>query len=152
MGTDSPNSFTHSDNKICINGLLLSICNEAGEAEICHEICALIQNSSSASCKEITPTDCEFINMSGKRVSVSQCKDGFEWGGRALKELCGSGSVYVCITKCCDQDEADAISSDVSCDDFDISIPECPVNESTVSFFTTLVDSDDYSSHGVFFS
>ena len=36
--------------------------------------------------------------MSGKKASVPQYKDGFEWDGRAVKELCGSGSIYVRIT------------------------------------------------------
>lgn len=30
------------------------------------------------------------IIMSGKHASVPQCKEGFEWDGRAVKELAGA--------------------------------------------------------------
>ena len=33
--------------------------------------------------------------MSGKRASIPHCKEGFEWNGRAVKELAGAGSIYV---------------------------------------------------------
>ena len=35
----------------------------------------------------------------GKQASVPQCKNGFKWNGRAVKELAGSGSVYVRLIK-----------------------------------------------------
>ena len=49
---------------------------------------------------DIDPKDFEFINMAGKQASVTQCKQGFEWNGRAVKELAGAGAVYVRLTKC----------------------------------------------------
>lgn len=61
---------------------------------------------------EISPTDFEFINMSGKQASIAYCKDNFEWDGRAIKELSGSGSVYVHLTKCTDFEEVLTVSSD----------------------------------------
>ena len=139
---------------MCISGLLPSISIEAEEAEIRHEICALTHSSSCPSYQEIGPTDFEFINMSGKKASVPQCKDGFEWDGRAVKELCGSGSIYVRITKFCDHNEVNTSSSDTLCDNFDVEIPESGFDESTVSLhannlpvFETVVEDDDHISH-----
>jgi len=37
--------------------------------------------------------------MSGKQASVPRCKQGFEWNGRAVKELAGSGAVYIRLVK-----------------------------------------------------
>ena len=69
------------------------------ETEIREEICALIHSGSCSTHMEISPTDFKFINMSGKQASVACCKDNF---GCAVKELGGSGSVYVRLTKCTD--------------------------------------------------
>lgn len=89
MCTDLPNSFTHCDNKICISELLPLISIEAEKAEIRHEICALIRSSSCPSYQEKASTDFEFINMIGKKASVPQCKDGFQWEVKAVKKFVG---------------------------------------------------------------
>ena len=61
---------------------------------------------------ETSPTDLEFINMSGKQASVVCCKDNFEWDGCVIRELNGSGSAYVRLTTCTDLEEVQTISSD----------------------------------------
>ena len=48
---------------------------------------------------EFGPADFHFINMAGKQAPVLWCKQGFEWNGRAVKELAGSGAVYIRLTK-----------------------------------------------------
>ena len=45
--------------------------------------------------KDVSPDDFELINMSGKQAIFPQCKEGFEWDGPSVKELAGSGSIYV---------------------------------------------------------
>lgn len=45
------------------------------------------------------PDDFEFINMSGEQATVPFCRDKFRWNGRAVKELAGSGAVYIRLTK-----------------------------------------------------
>ena len=95
MGPDAPDKFTRSDKNICLNGLLPPISVEASESEIREEICALIHSGYCSTHMEISPTDFEFINMSGKQASVACCKENFEWNGRAVRELSGSGSIYV---------------------------------------------------------
>ena len=57
-----------------------------------NEICQVVH---SCTTNEIGPTDFHFINLAGKQASVPSCKEGFEWNGRAVKELAGSGAVYI---------------------------------------------------------
>lgn len=92
-GLPQPKTFTRSDRHICVHGLLPFISIDDNENKIREEICDIIYSSSS--CSDVAPDDFEFINMSGKQASVPQCKKGFHWNGRAVKELAGNGSVYV---------------------------------------------------------
>ena len=65
---------------------------DATEEEIHQEICAVLNNCANS---EFAPDDFKYINMSGKPASIPHCKEGFEWNGRAVKELAGAGSIYV---------------------------------------------------------
>lgn len=98
MGPDSPNVFTRTD-KICMRGLLPPISLNVSESEVRNEICDVVHTSSFPDLTECTPNDFEFIDMSGKQARIPQCKAGFQWGGRALKELAGSGCVYIRLVK-----------------------------------------------------
>ena len=95
MGVNAPTSFTRSDKDVYTSGLLPLVSIDATEEEIRQEICAVINNCSNPELSEIAPNDFEYINMSGKRASIPHCKEGFEWNGRAVKELAGAGSIYV---------------------------------------------------------
>ena len=99
MGENPPNKFTRCDKDIYISGMLPSLSTNSTEKEVREEICALIHSSSGSSSMSVKPTDFEFINMCGKQASVAYCKEGFHWDGRAVKELSGSGGVYVRLTK-----------------------------------------------------
>ncbi|XP_065887912.1 uncharacterized protein [Dysidea avara] len=99
MGEDPPKKFTRCDKDIYLSGLLPSLSTNATEKEVREEICALIHSSSGSISISVKPTDFEFINMCGKQASVVYCKEGFHWDGRAVKELSGSGGVYVRLTK-----------------------------------------------------
>jgi len=99
MGTRPPNSFSRSDNLILARGLLPSLPVTISELEIRAEIHELIKCMCGEDTADLTPNDFEFINMSGKSASVPLCKDGFEWNGRAVKELAGNGCVYVRMRK-----------------------------------------------------
>ena len=92
-----PKTFTRSDRHICVHGLLPFISIETSEKKIREEICDVINSASTSN--DVALDDFEFINMSGKQGSVPQCKKGFHWDGRAVKELAGSGSVYVRLTR-----------------------------------------------------
>ncbi len=66
---------------------------DASEKDIRGEICDVIKSTDEF--KDVTPEDFEFRNMCGKQGTIPQCKEGFEWNGRSVKELAGSGSVSV---------------------------------------------------------
>ena len=96
MGEDAPNKFTRADRKIVVRGLLPPIMVEASEEEIRKEICEVIRSEPDFS--DCGNHDFEFIDMSGKQASVPQCKVGFSCDGRAVRELAGSGCLYVRLT------------------------------------------------------
>ncbi len=85
-----PKSFTRSEKLILVTGLLPSLPIDASEKDIRGEICDVIKSTDEF--KDVTPEDFEFINMCGKQGTIPQCKEGFEWNGRSVKELAGSGS------------------------------------------------------------
>ena len=96
MGEDAPSKFTRADRKIVVRGLLPPIMVEASEEEIRKEISEVIRSEPDFS--DCSNHDFEFIDMSGKQASVPQCKAGFSWDGRAVRELAGSGCLYVRLT------------------------------------------------------
>lgn len=101
MGPNSPKSFSRCDKNICLTGLLPSISLEASEKTVRNEICEVIHSSCSPNLSSIEPQDFEFISVHGKHAAIPQCRNGFQWNGRAVKELAGSGSVYVRLMKDC---------------------------------------------------
>ena len=99
MGRNPPKIFARSEKNICLSGLLPSLSVEATETTIRKEICDVLNSCSSPNLSHMQPNDFEFVSMSGKQGCIPQCKSGFEWNGRAVKELAGSGCVYVRLTK-----------------------------------------------------
>ena len=99
MGFSPPKMFSRSEKNICLTGLLPSISLEATEETLRKEICEVINSCSSPDLSGIELEDFEFISVHGKHAAIPQCKNGFKWNGRAAKELAGSGSIYVRLTK-----------------------------------------------------
>lgn len=96
MGEDAPNKFTRADRKIVVRGLLPPIMVEASKEEIRKEIREVIRSEPDFG--DCGIHDFEFIDMSGKQAPVPQCKTGFYWDGRAVRELAGSGCLYIRLT------------------------------------------------------
>ena len=69
------------------------------------EICEVIHSCSSHDLSNIDPQDFEF--MTGKHAGIPQCKNGFQWNGRAVKELVGAGSIYIRLLKDCANPHSD---------------------------------------------
>ena len=107
MGASSPKGFSRCDTNICLAGLLPAISLEASKETVRKEICEVIHSCSSPNLSNIGPEDFEFVAMNGKHGAIPQCKKGFKWNGRAVKELAGSGSVYVSLIKDCVQSHSD---------------------------------------------
>ena len=110
MGLDAVEKFTRADRRISMRGLLPPIPLESTE-DVRREICEVIRSSSEFA--DCGTNDFEFIDMSGKQASVPKCKAGFEWNGRAVKELAGSGCLYVRFTKFIGEASSDGSDSDL---------------------------------------
>jgi len=95
MGSKAPNSFTWSDKDIVTRGLLPQTSVSATEDEVQNEICQVVHSCTIPTLGEIGPKDFHFKNLVGKQASVPSCKEEFEWNGRVVKELAGSGAVYI---------------------------------------------------------
>ena len=138
MGEHPPTSFTRSDKDILTSGLLPVMSVDASEKEIRNEICAIVNScgiKEKLNLSVIAVNDFHFINMSGKHATVPHCKEGFEWDGRAVKELAGSGSIYVRLNKSFrPTDDTDSDNDD----DDDLELPQCSV-------MATLSNSQDAS-------
>ena len=94
MGENSaPKKFTQADKWICMHGLLQPINLDATEDEVRKEICDVIRSK-----PECNTGDFEFIDMCGKQASVPNCTLGFIFDAKVVKQLVGSGSVYVRLT------------------------------------------------------
>ena len=111
MGLDAVEKFTRADRRIAMHGLFPPIPLESTEDDVRREICEVIRSSSEFA--DCGTNDFEFIDMSGKQASVPKCKAGFEWNGRAIKKLAGSGCLYVRYTKSIGEASSDGSDSDL---------------------------------------
>ena len=98
MGKDSPRSFTRSDRKILLSGIMEPISTGADENDVREEI---LEEADIPGFSLIISeaTDFQFIQVSGKTASVPHVREGFTWTGDAVKSLAGQGAVYVRLTK-----------------------------------------------------
>ncbi len=136
----SVNEFSRSEKLIIVRGLLPPISLDANQDEIRQEVCAVINDNPSLS--EVTPSDFEFVSVSGKQVSIPQCKKGFDWDGRAVKELAGSGCVYVRLTREFDAEKGKEIV-DISSESSDIEIGPNPTETPSMTNVVPLYSSTD---------
>lgn len=97
MGPDSPKSFALKETYVLIRGMLPEIEINACEKEVRDCICNTIKNSEE-SLSHCGPDDFEFLEASGKCLCVPAHQASFAWTGRAVKQLAGTGAVYVRLT------------------------------------------------------
>ena len=94
MGSKGPKSFGLKESYVLMRGILPEMSVDASEGEIRHGIFKTMRDSE-PTLRELTSTDFEFMEASGKCMSVPAQQVGFEWTGRAVKQLSGTGAVYV---------------------------------------------------------
>uniref|UniRef100_A0A1X7SRJ3 Uncharacterized protein n=1 Tax=Amphimedon queenslandica TaxID=400682 RepID=A0A1X7SRJ3_AMPQE len=97
--SDHPNSFTRKDSYILLRGLLPEISINAKECEIRSDIISLLHNCQEFDLHTITEKDFEFIDVTGKHCVVPVCSDGQVFNGRSVKQMAGTGAVYIRLLK-----------------------------------------------------
>ena len=95
MGPEHPPHFTLRDKNIVMRGLLPEIPFDASEQQIREEIRYVIR-----SCSEYDVSMCSVsdLDMNGKTRICAEFQRWYELTGKAVKNLAGSGSVYVRMT------------------------------------------------------
>ena len=58
-----------------------------------------MHNSKEFPLGDFDENDFEFMDVSGKKVAVPTCGDGYEFNGKAVKQIAGVGAVYVRLTR-----------------------------------------------------
>ena len=114
MSPRSPKSFPRKETDIVMKGFV-TIGLDYIESEIRQEIYEVLCN---AGLKTLSNKDFEFIDVNGKTGCVLNKKEGSEFNGRIIKQVAGTGAVYIRLLK-------QPIFSDSS-DDDDQFLPPLP--------------------------
>lgn len=97
MGPKAPRSFGLKETYVLMRGMLPELSIEADEKEL-RQVIANTMCDSEKALNELSRNDFEFLEANGKRLCVPAHQLDFEWTGRAVKQLSGSGAVYVRLT------------------------------------------------------
>ena len=95
MGARPPSTFTIKEDLIFLRGMLPEFEYASDELYIRRSIVDMINGSVDA---PIDLHDFEFLEAAGKQLCVPAKTDELEWTGRAVKQLAGSGCVYIRLT------------------------------------------------------
>ena len=107
--TKAPCRFAIKEVHVWIRGMLPEIEVTATEDDVRKVIGEVIKNSDPT----LGACDFEFMEASGKCLCVPAQKASFEWTGKAVKQLAGSGAVYVRLT-------VERSDEDDSCNDSEV--------------------------------
>lgn len=97
MGPKAPRSFGLKESYVLMRGMLPEIEVCAGEEEVRETIMHTMKDSEK-SLAAFDHSQFQLMEANGKTLCVPAQHAGFEWTGRAVKELSGSGAVYVRLT------------------------------------------------------
>ena len=112
MGSKAPRSFGLKESYVLIRGMLPEISIEADEMEVREIIISTIRDSEKT-LVGFSGTNFEFLEANGKCLCVPAQHSNFQWTGRAVKQLSGSGAIYIRLTMA--REESDI--SDFTCSD-----------------------------------
>lgn len=133
MGPKAPSTFTIKERFVFLQGMLPEIGYEYSEKQIRKSISDTI-NASELVLVAVEPNDFEFLEAFGKQLCVPAQAPELEWTGRALKQLAGSGCVYVRLIyeiSVAESENSDSIDSAIACSSPELKIVkvETPGNE-----------------------
>lgn len=117
MGPDALRSFGLKETYILMRGLLPEVAVSATEGEVRGVIRNTIKDSEET-LSGCLSSDFEYMEASGKCVCIPAHQAGFEWTGRAVKQLAGAGAIYVRLTTEREDDPSSesSDSSELPCD------------------------------------
>ena len=96
MAPKSPKCFARKETDIVTRGFISDVFLDSTEGEMRQEIYEVILN---AGLRSIGPKDFEFVDVNGKTGCVLSRKEGSEFSGRAIKQVAGTGAIYVRLLK-----------------------------------------------------
>ena len=99
MGENSPQSFTRKESFILFRALLPEIPIDDSEEKIREIIISLIHSNKQFDMSSFSESDFEFIDVNGKQACVPTCQESQQFNGRAIKQIAGTGAVYVRLVK-----------------------------------------------------
>lgn len=116
-GLTAPRSFAVKEIHVWVRGILPEIELTATEKEVRKVVGEVISNSDSI----LGPNSFEFMEASGKCLCIPAQKTNFPWTGRAVKQLAGTGAVYIRLTEArLDDSDFEGLVSDDSTDSLPI--------------------------------
>lgn len=129
-GAKAPRTFAVKGRHVWIRGILPEIAVTATEEKVHQVVGEVISNCDSA----LGQRDFEFMEASGKCLCVPAQNKSFEWTGRAVKQLAGTGAVYVRLTT----ERECYIESEVgSSDDSLYSLPDVKIKRENAGNYKT---------------
>lgn len=112
MGEDAPCKFALKESYVVMRGILPEI-NVCAEEQTVRSIVAESIRHSDQSLSSLASTQFQFLEACGKCLCVPAYGPGFSWTGRAVKELAGTGAIYLRLTIQRDESDNSTTSSDV---------------------------------------
>lgn len=100
---ESPAHFTRKDKDIILSGVIEFNMNDTEEL-VRESIASFITTHKDLS--SFGPYDFEFISVCGNHASISGCSSQSSFSGRAIKELCGCGKLYIRLLRDPNQTES----------------------------------------------
>ena len=99
MGEGSPQSFTRKECFILFRALLPEIELDDSEEKIREVITSVIRCNKQFNMSCFLESDFEFIDVNGKQASVPTCQESQQFNGRTVKQMAGTGAIYVRLLK-----------------------------------------------------
>lgn len=111
MGLDVPRRFALKESFVLMRGILPEIEVSAEESVVRNSVTEAIKHCE-RTLASLGPAGFEFLEASGKCLCIPAHNPGLKWTGRAVKELAGTGAVYVRLTE--EREEEEDSCSDSS--------------------------------------
>ena len=108
MGPDAPRKFALKESYVVMRGILPEVLVSAEESVVRRCLTEAVKHSD-RTLSNLEPSQFEFLEACGKCLCTPGHNPGFMWTGRAVKELAGTGAIYLRLTV---EREEESLTSD----------------------------------------